>query len=145
MANCLDFPDDKSHILFMLSYMSGGLAELWVNSFMEKALQLDDWGCWRDFTDMLSRDFGNGDEPWRALEAMGNLHQGKDTVTNYLKLEQLASTAGVNIQSSSHVIIQIERNVNPILIDQLYQLADAPWHYLDYKRRLIAMDEMHRR
>jgi hypothetical protein len=63
MANQLDFPNDKSHILFVLSYMSGGSAELWANSFVEKALQLDDWGHWRNFTDMLSRDFGDGDEP----------------------------------------------------------------------------------
>jgi hypothetical protein len=97
-ANQLDFPDNKSHILFVLSCMSGGLAELWANSFMEKALQLDSWGRWRDFTDMLLRDFGNGDEPRRALEAMGSLRQGKDTATDYfLKLEQLTAMAGVNI------------------------------------------------
>jgi hypothetical protein len=76
---------------------------------------------------MLSRDFGDGDEPHRALEAMGNLCQGKDTAANYfLKLEQLASMAGVDVQNSSHVIIQIKQNMNPILIDQPYQSADAP-------------------
>jgi hypothetical protein len=143
MANQLDFPDDKSHIHFVLSYMSGGSAELWANSFVEKALHLDNWGHWRDFTDVLSRDFSDGDEPRRALKAMDNLHQGKSTVANYfLKLEQLAATAGVDVQNSTHIILQVERNINPILIDQLYQLADTPRTYSDYKRHIIAMDEM---
>jgi transcriptional regulator with XRE-family HTH domain len=79
---------------------------------------------------MLSRDFGNGDEPWRALETMGNLHQRKDSASDYfLKLKQLASMAGVDVQNSSHMIIQIERNMNPVLIDQLYQSANAPQNY----------------
>jgi hypothetical protein len=109
MANQLDFPNDKSHILFVLSYMYGGLAELWVNSFVERALQVDNWGRWRDFTDMLSCDFGDGDEPRRALEAMGILCQGKDTAANYfLRLEQFAATAGIDVQNSSHVIMQIK-------------------------------------
>jgi hypothetical protein len=75
---------------------------------------------------------------------MGNLQQGKDMAADYfLKLEQLAFMADVDIQSLTHVIMQLKRNVNPILIDQLYQSADAPQNHLDYKRRIITMDEMH--
>jgi hypothetical protein len=60
----------------------------------------------------------------------------------FLKLEQLAAMVGINIQGSSHIILQIEQNINPILINQLYQSVDAPQYYSDYKRHIIAMDEM---
>jgi hypothetical protein len=92
MANQVYFPDDKSHILFVLLYMGSGPAELWANAYVEKALQNDHWGRWNDFTMQLSRDFGDGEEPRRALEAMGSLCQGKDMAVDYfLKLEQLAN------------------------------------------------------
>jgi hypothetical protein len=48
----------------------------------------------------LSRDFSNSEEPRCALEAMGNLHQLKDTMADYfLKMEQLATTAGIDINN----------------------------------------------
>jgi hypothetical protein len=80
----------------------------------------------------------------KGLRGNGKSWQGKDMAANYfLKLEQLVAMAGVDVQNSSHMIIQLEWNINPILIDQLYQLADAPRTYSDYKKRIIAMDEMH--
>jgi hypothetical protein len=96
-----------------------------------------------DFTTWLSIDFGDGEELRWALEAMGSLWQGKDMAADYfLKLEQLASTAGVDINNSSHVLLQVEQNVNLVLINQLYQSVDAPKNYDDYKRQIVAMDKM---
>jgi hypothetical protein len=121
-------------------------AELWANTYVKQALEKNYWDRWNNFTTSLSRDFSNGDKPQRALEAMGNLKQGKNMVSDYfLKLEQLASMAGINVYSSTHMILQIERNVNLALIDQLYLAAEPPKDYYNYKKRIMAIDKMQRR
>jgi hypothetical protein len=96
--------------------------------------------------DRLAKDFGDPKEPRRALEEIGRLYQGKGMAAEYfLKLEQLAATTGVAVDKSSHILLQIEKGVNSVLIDQLYQSDEAPRYYTDYKRRIVAMDEMHHR
>jgi hypothetical protein len=131
-VNWLDFLDDKSQILFMLSYMGEGQAELWSSAYVDGALQHNDWGTWNGFTTILSRDFRDKEELHWALEY-------------FLKLEQLASTASVNVDDSSHILLQVEQNFNLVLIDQLYQSPDAPRTYSDYKWQIMAMDEMRHR
>jgi hypothetical protein len=82
--------------------------------------------------DTLARDFNDSDEPQRALEEIGRLYQGKQMVAEYfLQLEQLAGVAEINIDKSSHVILQVEKSVNSVLIDQLYQSDKVPQFYAD--------------
>jgi hypothetical protein len=67
-------------IWFTLSYMKGGAAELWANVYVDQALESDDWGTWEDCLDKLARDFGDREEPRKALEEMGRLQQGKKPI-----------------------------------------------------------------
>jgi hypothetical protein len=133
-------------ILFTLSYMLEGPAELWANAYINKALEEENWGSWEAFLETLAKDFGDLEEPRRALEEMGRLYQGKKTAAKYfLKLEQLAAVAGIDINRSLHVALYVEKNINSLLIDQLYLSDEPPRNYQDYKRRIIAMDKMWRR
>jgi hypothetical protein len=142
-TNERDFPNDKSMILFVLSYMTIRPAELWANVFVDKALEAKNWGKWTNFLDGLARDFGDPEESRKVLEEIGQLYQGKGTAMEYfLKLEQLAMTAGATVDKSSHILLQVKKGVNLVLIDQLYQTNEVPRYYTDYKRRIIAMDEM---
>jgi hypothetical protein len=70
-ANNQDFLTDKAMILFALLYMMEGAVELWANPYVDKALEEEDWGSWEKFLESLLRDFGDIEEPWRALEEMG--------------------------------------------------------------------------
>jgi hypothetical protein len=145
-ANKWDFRTDKAMILFALLYMMEGLAELWANAYVNKSLEEENWGLWENFLEALSRDFGDVEEPQHALEEMGRLFQGKGTAADYLLwLEQLAGVAGVDVNRSSHVILQVKWGINSSLIDQLYLSDEAPQHYTNYKHWIVAMDEMHRR
>jgi hypothetical protein len=133
-------------IWFVLSYMKGGDAELWANAYMDKALENNDWGIWEDFLDKLAKYFRNKGEPRKALEELGRLQQNKRTAAEYfLKLEQLADVVGVDLDRYPNATLYIERNVQRVLIDQLYQTDNPPTTYRDYKRRITAMDEMQRR
>jgi hypothetical protein len=133
-ANEEDFSTDKSMVLFTLLYMNEGAAKLWANAFVDKALETRDWGLWQDFLDELVRDFRDSEEPWWALEEIRRLYQGKRSAVEYfLKLKQLAGIAGIDIHKSSHVILQIEKSINMTLINQLYQLDEAPRFYMEMK------------
>jgi hypothetical protein len=138
-----DFGTNKSMILFALSYMVNRVAELWANAFMDQVLESENWRLWQDFLDELVKDFGDSEEPRRALEEFRRLYQGKKLVAEYfLKLEQLAGVAKIDVQKSSHILLQIKRSVNSALINQLDQSEEAPRFYHDYKRRIITINEM---
>jgi hypothetical protein len=142
-ANRNDFKEGELIIWFALSYMKGGVAELWANTYMDKALEENDWGMWEVFLDQLAKDFGNAKEPRKALEEMSKLYQGKKTAAEYfLCIEQLVNVAGIDINHYPHILLYIEKNVNHILIDQLYLLDVPLTNYQYYKRRIVAMDEM---
>jgi hypothetical protein len=145
-ANRSEFKEKESMIQFALSYMKGGEVELWANSYINKALEENDWGTWETFLDSLAKDFGNTEEPRCALEDMGKLVQGKRTASEYfLCFKQLASLARVDVNRYPNAILYVKKNIQYALIDQLYQSDTPPTNYQDYKRRIIAMDEMRRR
>jgi hypothetical protein len=78
-----------------------------------------------------------------VLEEVGKLQQGKKSAAEYfLKLEQLANIAGIDLNRYPNSTLLIEKNVQHILVDQLYQSDNLPMTYQDYKRRIVAMDEM---
>jgi hypothetical protein len=133
-------------IWFVLSYMKGGDAELWASAYVDRAIESDDWGQWTDFLDAMARDFGNKTEPRKALEELGRLQQGKKTAAEFfLRFEQLADLAGVDLDRYPNATLYIEKNIQRVLIDQLYQSDNPPTSYRDYKRRIVVMDEMRRR
>jgi hypothetical protein len=113
-------------ILFALSYMVGGSVELWANTYVDEALETGDWGLWGDFLDRLAHDLSDSEELRRALEEIGRLFQGKKSMAEYfLRLEQLAGVVGINVDKSSHVLLQIKKSINLVLIVQLYQSDEA--------------------
>jgi hypothetical protein len=144
-VNWEEFKEKESMIWFTLSYMKGGAAELWANAYVDNALETNDWETWEEFLNRLARDFGNKEEPCRALEELGRLQQGKKMAAEYfLKFEQLVSIAGVDVNCYPNAIQYIERNIQHALIDQIYQSDNPPRNYQDYKQRITIMDEMRR-
>jgi hypothetical protein len=146
MANRAKFKEKASMIWFTLLYMKGGDAELWTNLYVDWALENNDWGTWEEFLDQLAKDFGNVEEPQKALEELGRLQQGKKTAAEYfLRFEQLADLTGIDLNWYPNMILYVKRNVQHVLIDQLYQSDNPPSTYQEYKRRVTAIDEMRRR
>jgi hypothetical protein len=140
-----EFREKEVMIWFTLSYMKGGEAELWANAYVDRAIETNDWGSWEDFLDKLARDFRSKEEPRRALEELGKLQQGKKSMAKYfLRFEQLASVVGVDVNRYPNVMLYVKRNVQHVLIDQLYQ-SDNPSTYQEYKRRITLMDKMRKR
>jgi hypothetical protein len=137
---------DESMVIFALSYMKEGSATRWADAFVDKALEEDDWGSYSNFLDKLARDFGDKEEPRKALEQMNRLYQGKGPASIYFqKLEQLAMVMGIDIDRTPHILLQMEKGLNSILIDQLYFSGTVPSNYREYKQRIIDADDMWKR
>jgi hypothetical protein len=145
-ANQKDFTSDELMVIFALSYMKEGSAARWADAFMDRALEEDDWGTYPNFLDKLARDFSDKEEPRKALEQMNRLYQGKGTASNYFqKLEQLTTVAGIDIDWMLHILLQMEKGFNSVLIDQLYFIGAIPTNYREYKQRIIDIDDMQKR
>jgi hypothetical protein len=126
--------------------MKEGTAARWADAFVDKALEEDDWGTYADFLDTLAQDFGDKEGPRKALEQMGRLYQGKGMASDYFqKIEQLAMVAGIDIDRSPHMLLQMEKGLNAVLIDQLYFSSKPPNNYRDYKQRIVDADDMRKR
>jgi hypothetical protein len=142
-ANQGDFCNAEVMVIFALSYMTQGTTAKWADAYIDKALEADNWGKYSDFLDLPTQDFGDKEEPRKALEQMGWIYQGKGMASEYFqKLEQLVATAGIDINRSPHVLLQMEKGLNVVLIDQLYFLGTPPNNYRDYKQRVIDADDM---
>jgi hypothetical protein len=130
-------------VIFALSYMKTGSAAKWADGFVDRALEDNDWGSYVDFLDQLTKDFCDKEEPRKALEEMGRLYQGKGTASDYFqKMEQLATIAGIYIDRTPHVLLQMEKGLNSVLVDQLYFSGNQPNNYHDYKKRIVDVDDM---
>jgi hypothetical protein len=141
-----DFENEKDRILFILSYMTSRAAELWADAYIEEVLRISYWGSWVGFMEKLASSFRDVEEGRKSLEAMATLRQVKTPVAKYFfKLEQLTHNAGVNLEDSHHMILQIEWGVSLMLIDWLYQSPQLQNGYQEYKEWIISMDEMWRK
>ena len=56
------YPGDEEKIMFVLSYMKEGSAELWAGSYIDKAVVLKNWGNWEEFTAQLEHNFMDRNE-----------------------------------------------------------------------------------
>jgi hypothetical protein len=74
---------------------------------------------------------------------MGRIFQGKGMASDYFqRMEQLALIAGIDIDCTPHVLLQMEKGLNSVLVDQLYFSGNPPENYRDYKKRIVDMDDM---
>ena len=49
--------EDKDKIIFTLSYMKLGHADIWADNFLEEAEESGNWGTWTDFKVSLKKSF----------------------------------------------------------------------------------------
>ena len=131
--------------MFILSYMKGGSAELWVGSYIDKAVIQKDWGDWEEFIAQLDHNFVDRNETCRVTEKLENHRQGRETASVYfLRIEQFTILAGVNLLEDLHVILRCERGLNNDLVDKIYAGGFVPNTYPTYRQHAINIDELAR-
>ena len=133
-ANKESYSRDEEKIMFILSYMKGGSAELWAGSYIDQAVLQKDWGNWDEFVAQLDHNFTDRNETCRAMEKLENHKQGRDSASVYfLWTEQLALLAGINLLDNPHMILRCERGLEDDLVDRIYTGGLIPNTYAAYK------------
>jgi hypothetical protein len=69
---------DQAKVLFALSYMKTGSAELWAENYVQKAIENKDWGEWTEFLSQLDATFIDRNAERKAREQMDLLRQGNN-------------------------------------------------------------------
>ena len=119
--------------MFVLLYMKEGSAELWAGSYINKAVTLKNWGDWDEFTIQLEHNFTDRNEVRQAMERLDSQKQGREGASVYfLRIEQHAAAAGINLLKDLHAILQCKRGLNKDLIDRIYLGGLIPNMYTGY-------------
>jgi len=147
LGNDRDFTTDQDKILFALSFMTEGGAEQWSQNFCEAAIEDDGFGTWKEFIKELKKSFENKNQKREAQAALDRLVQGKQTAEEFfMKFELLRREAGfVEQEHHAFLIGLLEKNVDDVLIDHIYDVTPLPDDYEVWKEKIIAFDSSKRR
>lgn len=151
LANKKDFEDDKSKILFVLSYMKEGDALTWATSFTSGAL-LDpttfainlepDFGKFTDFWDKLNTRFGNPNSKNDAHRDLVAFKQGRKTANEFfLKFEELRRKAGYSDATFDDFCVRLlQANLDKELSTEIIKMEKVPTKFEEWKTRAVALD-----
>ena len=149
IGNDRDFPDDQDRILFTLSFMTEGLAEKWSQNYVDWAIDENngDFGTWDRFKRKIREAFENKNLRREAQGRLDNLFQGKWTAEEFFQqFELLRREAGFTGQEHhNYLIALLEKNMDSVLIDQMYTTVPLPDDFEAWKTKIIAFDSMRRR
>jgi hypothetical protein len=148
-ANPDDFPTHQRRILFMLSYMKGGITQMWAESYIERVMTEDGenfFDTWIVFLRGLDKAFTNPNAERAAQSELEMLRQDRRTAEEFFfHFEQAARKAGYREGHEGYLISLLERNMNSALVDKVYQSTPLPQEYGEWKEKLIELDQLWRR
>jgi hypothetical protein len=138
---------DQNAILFAISHMRGGMAEEWANEFLEKAAEDGTFGTWKDFTDRMDATFKDVNASAKARHRLETMRQERRTAEDFfLEFESTFRRAGFNTRHHDDVLVgYLEKNLHPAIVDRIYDVDPLPTTYEAWKRKAIALDQLHRR
>ena len=129
----------------MLSFLKGGVAKLWAQTYLEDAMANNQWGSWSGFQGDLKNAFSNKNERRHAVAELEKLHQGRDLALEFfVKLEQLLHVVKLTMDDGPYVMNLIEKGLGAALVDKLYASGVLPKTYHEYKKWAIMINDLWR-
>jgi hypothetical protein len=147
-ANPKGFPTDESRILFALSFMTEGQPVPWSLDFNESVLNADvvNFGTWAAFKEKLKASFEDKEKAKNARTALHQLKQGTQTAEEFfLQFELLRRAAGITDEGELVAFLEGGAIDKKILTQMYYSNTELPATYDDWKKKIIAIDGLHRR
>jgi hypothetical protein len=141
LGNELDFPGGQDKIFFALSFMTEGLAEKWSQNYVDWAIENGgDFGMWERFCQKIKESFENKNARQEAQGRLDNLFQGKWTAEEFFQqFELLCRKAGfTDTEHHNYLIALLEKNMDGVLIDQMYTTVPLPDDYEVWKTKITA-------
>jgi hypothetical protein len=123
--NSAIFNTNENKIIFTLSFMKGGTAAGWSESFIQTAETLGTFGTWRAFETALKTAFSPIDSKGTAQTKLQHLRQGLGGLDNYIaEFRILVSKCGITDNKS--LIEYFMEGLNPELLKRVYLMENMP-------------------
>lgn len=149
LDNASDFRADENKILFVLSFMTKELAELWAQNYVDRAIEQNagSFGTWDQFTSEIRESFENKNARQEAQVKLETLKQGQQTAEEFFqRFELLRREAGFTSEIHRNYLIGLlERNMEEAVIDTVYMQYPLPVNYEEWKEKIIGLDSLRRR
>jgi hypothetical protein len=150
LANPNIFTDDKTKILFILSYMTEGLADQWAQNWIESVMATSnattpptapDFGTMNAFEQELDQTFLDSNKDKNAQARLEELYQGSQSAEEFFTLfDQYRRAAGYNTGHDQYLISLLEKRLNRGLITSMYGMPTIPTNLAGYKKAIIQFD-----
>ena len=146
-----EFPDDRSKILFVLSYMKGGTAGPWATQKINALLDRDhpDHATYSILTfdefvaDEMNTVFADPNREASARRVLATVRQGDDPVEELIrKFEIHGATSQLG---DVGLIDRFEQALHPRLRESIYQLRPMPSTWQEWKQEASLLDNQWRR
>ena len=136
--------EDQTKILFALSYMTGGPAGAWKNTFFTSATDADNFGTWADFKKKLVETFKEGDSAEIANNQLDLLVQGNSNAEDYTAVfETIWAKTGLTDEAEK--IRKYKKGLNRPLREKVETKETVPNTYAKYKDSVLKFDRAYLR
>lgn len=143
-ANPKHLRTEKARIMCILSWMTGGTAEVWANRKLEQ-FSRDGWPNEDHFLKELKEEFSDGLSETQAFHQLRSLRQGDSSAREFfVQFESLVEQAGIELdrKNFSFILDILLTGVNNGIIKKIYDSGFLPKDYREWKERVISMDEI---
>src|SRR5205823_4732541 len=139
MANRDNFVTSEDKILFILSYMKGGLAGQWAENEYEKIME-DGYiaASFSEFERRLQETFSDPNKERNTQHQLSTTHQGFNEMAEefFQKFKLNCQATSYSTGYNSYLIELLERNLKYDIVKMIY-MQDLPEDYEGWKRKVI--------
>src|SRR5258705_2743478 len=138
------FPDERSNVLFVLSYMKGGTAGPWATQRINSILYLSkaEEVTWAGFVSELDKMFADPNCQATARRKLATLHQGNSSVEELIREFEIHGP--ISGLGDVGLIDCFEQVIHPWLQESIYHLEPMPTTWLEWKCKASLLDNQWR-
>ena len=125
-----NFPTDKQKIIFILSYMSEGEAQLWKKNYVETTIRQADgsytWPTKAVFLAAFKAAFLNEDEKEESIRKLDYINQGNKTAEEYVNEFRLTVSKAGLPTNNNMIVRTFRKGLNKALATQIMYSDKKP-------------------
>jgi zinc knuckle protein len=146
-ANPGEFPDDKSKVLFYLSYMKEGLPGQFAENVVQQMMDYEARGLnvemeFKDFMEGMTNTFGDVNKGATAQEQLSRSYQGKMSAEAFFQVfEQRVRAAKYAYGHDAYLIQVMKKALNTEVVDMVYAMQDLPRTWEEFRDAAIRFDK----
>src|SRR5258705_9371295 len=137
-------PDERSNVLFVLSYMKGGTAGAWATQRITSILYLSkaEEVTWAGFVSELDEMFADPNCQATARRKLATLHQGDSSVEELI--QEFEIHGPVSGLGDIGLVDCFKQAIHPQLQESIYCLEPMPTTWLEWKHKASLLDNQWR-